>query len=191
MADLGQNGVIQFTSPAQLEAQLDAAAAQKAQNAQAQNTQQQPQYPELAGYVKGQFEIFRNHRNTVAGWSNRMLAALRSFNGQYDPTKLAEITKWGGSTVYARVIAQKCRAASSLLRDIYLGQDIPWSLAPPKVPAVPPNILQQIDQLIQQEAQRVAQTTGQPPQSSDTDERKRNLIEQAEDAAKRKAVQQA
>jgi hypothetical protein len=92
-----------------------------------------------------------------------MLAALRTFNGQYDPTKLVEITKWGGSTVYARLIAQKCRAASSLLRDIYLGQDIPWSLQPPKNPEVPRRDLQKIEQLIQQEAQQVAQQLGQPP----------------------------
>jgi hypothetical protein len=191
MADLGQNGVIQFTPPAQLEAQLDAAAASKAQAAQQANQMQQPQYPELAGYVKGQFEIFRNHRNTVAGWSNRMLASLRSFNGQYDPTKLQEITKYGGSTVYARLIAQKCRAASSLLRDIYLGQDVPWALQPPKNPAVPPDILAKIDQLIKAEAQQVAQQLGQPPAPGDLAERKRHLIEQAEEAAKKKAAQQA
>ena len=192
MADpLGQNGVIQFTPPAQLEQQLDAAAAQKAQAAQQANQPSQPQYPELAGYVRGQFEIFRNHRNTVAGWSNRMLAALRSFNGQYDPTKLAEVTKFGGSTVFARLTAQKCRAASSLLRDIYLGQDIPWQLQPPKSPQVPDDILAKIDQLIKAEAAQVAQQLGQPASPSDLAERKRNLIEQAEDAAKRKAAQQA
>lgn len=192
MADqLGQNGVIQFTSPAALEAQLDAAAQQKAQAAQAANAQGQPQYPALAGYVKSQFEIFRNHRNTVAGWSNRMLAAMRSFNGQYDPTKLAEVTRFGGSTVYARLIAQKCRAASSLLRDIYLGQDVPWSLEPPKNPEVPDDILQRIDQFVQQEAAMIMQTTGQQPRPSDLGDRKRDLIEQAEDAAKRKANKQA
>jgi hypothetical protein len=191
MSDLGQNGVIQFTPPAQLEQQLADQASAKAAAAQAATQAQQPQYPQLAGYVKGQFEIFRNHRNTVAGWSNRMLAALRSFNGQYDPTKLQEIVKWGGSTVYARVIAQKCRAASSLLRDIYLGQDIPWALQAPKLPQIPPSISQAIDQLIQQEAQRVQQTTGQAPQPSDLSERKRNLLEQAEDQARRKATQQA
>jgi hypothetical protein len=191
MADLGQNGVIQFTPPAQLEQQLSAAAAQKAQTAQDAQQSSQPQYPELAGYVKGQFEIFRNHRNTVAGWSNRMLAALRSFNGQYDPTKLAEITKWGGSTVYARLIAQKCRAASSLLRDIYLGQDIPWSLQPPKNPEVPPDVVQKIDALMQAEAQQVTQQLGQPPNPSDVAERRRHLLEQAQDAVKRKAADQA
>src|ERR1700728_5135090 len=100
MSHLGQNGVIQFTPPAQLEQQLADQASAKAAATQAATQAQQPQYPQLAGYVKGQFEIFRNHRNTVAGWSNRMLAALRSFNGQYDPTKMQEIVKWGGSTVY-------------------------------------------------------------------------------------------
>jgi hypothetical protein len=192
MDSLGQNGVIQFTSPAQLEAQLDAAAAAKAQSYQDQQSgPAQPQYPELAGYVKAQFEIFRNHRNTVAGWSNRMLAALRAFNGQYDPTKLAEVTKFGGSTVYARVIAQKCRAASSLLRDIYLGQDIPWALQPPQNPPIPPEILESIDKLMQQEAAMVQQTTGQPPAPSDLADRKRSLLESASEAAKKKAAQQA
>lgn len=191
MGPLGQNGVIPFTPPAQLEEQLSAAAAQKASSALAASQGAQPSYPELAGYVRAQFEIFRNHRNTQAGWSNRMLAAMRTFNGQYDPSKLAEITKWGGSTVYARLIAQKCRAASSLLRDIYLGQDIPWSLQPPKNPPVPPDVIAKIDALIKAEAQQVAQQLGQPPSPSDLGERKRHLLEQASDAAKRKAAQQA
>lgn len=190
MADIGQNGVIQFTPPAQLEQQLQEQAAAKSQAAMPAQPAQ-PQYPELAGYVRAQFEIFRNHRNTQAGWSNRMLAALRSFNGQYDPTKLVEITKWGGSTVYARLIAQKCRAASSLLRDIYLGQDIPWALQPPKDPEVPPDIVAKIDQLIKAEAAQVQQKLGQPPSPSDLDERRRALLEAAQDAVRRKATQQA
>jgi hypothetical protein len=188
MSDLGQNGVVQFTPPAQLEQQLGDAAKAKAAAAAPPAS---AQYSELAGYVKSQFEIFRNHRNTSAGWSNRMLAALRSFNGQYDPTKLVEITKWGGSTVYARLIAQKCRAASSLLRDIYLGQDIPWSLSPPKNPEIPKDILQKIDQLVQQEAQQVQAQLGQPASASDLQTRRQGLLDQAEDAAKRKASQQA
>jgi hypothetical protein len=188
MSDLGQNGVIQVTSEAQLQ-QQDAARAAAA--AQAQTATQQTQYPQLAGYVKAQFEIFRNHRNTNAGWSNRMLAALRTFNGQYEPTKLVEISKNGGSQVYARLIAQKCRAAASLLRDIYLGQDIPWALDPPENPEVPPEVTQAIDQLLQQEAQMIQQQGGPPPPPQDVQERKDNLLQQAEDAAKKKAGQQA
>jgi hypothetical protein len=187
MIDLGQQGVLQVTSEAQLQAQ-DAA---RATAAQAAATPAQPQYPQLAGYVKGQFEIFRNHRNTNAGWSNRMLAALRTFNGQYEPTKLVEISKNGGSQVYARLIAQKCRAAASLLRDIYLGQDIPWSLDAPENPALDPNVEPAIEQLLQHEDQMVQQTTGQPPNPQDVQERREALLQQAEDAAKKKANDQA
>src|SRR6201986_2024784 len=116
MAGLGQDGVMQVIPPAQLEQQLQQRATAQAQAQDAASAAAQPQYPELAGYVKAQFEIFTNHRNPNAGWSNRMLSALRTFNGQYDPSKLVEIKRLGGSDIYARQTAQKCRAASSLLR---------------------------------------------------------------------------
>src|ERR1035437_5106625 len=187
MSALGQDGVLQVTPPAQLEQQLQQQAVDKA----AQNQPATPTYPELAGYVKAQFEIFRNHRNTQAGWSNRMLAALRTFNGQYDPTQLQEIAKFGGSKVFAHLISQKCRAASSLLRDIYLGQDIPWSLTPPQNPEIPQDIKAKIDQLMQAEMQQQQQQLGQRPSPGDVADRKRNLLDQAEDAAKKKSNKQA
>jgi hypothetical protein len=184
---LGQSGVLQVVPPAQLEQQLQTQANAKANaNMPAQETPQQ-----LVSYIKGQFEIFRNHRNTAAGWSERLLQALRTFNGQYDATKLQEIQKFGGSTVYARVIAQKCRAASSLLRDIYLSQDRPWSVRASSDPEVPPEILQSINQLLQQESQQVQQAMGHPPQASDVFQRRMALLQSAEDAAKKKANQQA
>lgn len=189
MADqLGQAGVLQVIPPAELERQLQ----QRATDAAASQTAtQQTQYPELAAYVRAQFEIFRNHRNTNAGWSNRMLAALRTFNGQYDPTKLAEISKWGGSQVFARLIAQKCRAAASLLRDIYLGDDIPWALDPPANPDIPPEILQEIEKLIQAEGQQVQQVGLPPPTPQELWQRREALLESAGTAAKKKATQQA
>lgn len=189
MANLGQAGVLQVVPPAALEQQLQQQAQDKA--AASQQQQQQTAPVELIGYIKGQYEIFRNHRNTSAGWSNRMLAALRTFNGQYDASKLQEIRKWGGTEVFARLIAQKCRAASSLLRDIYLGQDRPWSVRPSSDPDVPPNILNSINQLIEGETQMVAQQLGQPPDPAKVDERRDALLEAARDATKKKAAQQA
>ena len=188
MADgLGQAGVMQVIPPAALEAQL----AQRAQD-QAQANQPQEQDPQqLVGYIRGQFEIFRNHRNTAAGWSERLLASLRTFNGQYDANQLQNIRRFGGSEVYARIIAQKCRAASSLLRDIYLTQDRPWGVRPPANPKIPDNITQSIDQLMAAETQQIQQTLGKPPQPSDVQARKTALLESASDAAKKKATQQA
>ena len=188
MSDLGQQGVMQVISPAQLEQQL----AQRDQDkAAAAAPGQTPAPPQLIGYVKAQFEIFRNHRNTSAGWSERLLRALRAFNGQYDANQLNEIRRFGGSEIYARIIAQKCRAASSLLRDIYLGQDRPWGIRPSSNPTVPPAVLQQIDQLMQHENVLVQQHSQQPPPPSAVQQRKTALLESASDAAKKKATQQA
>src|ERR1035437_2393656 len=142
---LGSQGVIQVTPPAELEAQLKQQATDKA----ASDAPEQPDVSPLAGYIKGQFEIFRNHRNTASGWSERLLSALRTFNGQYDPQKLNDLKKFGGSEIYARLIAQKCRAASSLLRDVYLGEDRPWAIRPAADPDIPPSILQSVDKLMQ------------------------------------------
>jgi hypothetical protein len=191
MASLGQNGVIQVVPPAILDAQEQNRASMQAQATASAQQATAPDVSSLVSYIKGQFEIMRNHRNTQSGWSERLLVGLRAFNGQYDETKLHEIRRYGGSEVYMRMIAQKCRAASSLLRDIYLGPDRPWALRPPCDPEVPDEIKQKIDVLMKTEAQLIQQNIGQPPSPQDTQKRKQALMESAMDAAKKKAADQA
>jgi hypothetical protein len=186
---LGQAGVLQVIPPAALEQQLAQQAQNKAQAAQAATPEQSP--TELAGYIKGRWEIFRNHRNTSAGWSERLLQSLRTFDGQYDANKLNEIRRFGGSEVYFRVVAQKCRAATSLLRDIYLGADRPWTIRPPSDPTISPSVIQTIEQLLAHERQMVQQQSGQPPNPTDEATRREALMDSAEDAAKKVAVEQA
>lgn len=184
---LGQANVLQVVPPAALEAQLQArAAAQSAAMAPPA-----PTMPELAGYIRGQFEIMRNHRNTAAGWSGRLIEALRVFNGQYSPDKMREVARFGGSQIYARLSAQKCRAASSLLRDVYLGGDRPWAIRPPADPDIPDDIIEKIEALLKHEASLVAQTTGQHPPEDAANKRRIALMESAAEAAKKKAAQQA
>lgn len=192
MVDLGNSGVIQVVPEAVLQAQEQKQASIQAQaKQQAQGDLGGQDAQELASYIKGRFEIFRNHRNTAAGWSDRLLTALRTFNGKYDQTQLQEIRKFGGSDIYARISAQKCRAASSLLRDIYLSQDRPWAVKPPDSPDIPAEIIQAIQMLMQQEAQQVQQAMGRPPSGGDMEQRRMALMESAEDAAKKKAAKQA
>src|SRR5580698_1982121 len=103
----------------------------------------------LAGFVTDQYSLMRRHRDTVGrGWSDRLLASLRAFNGVYDANVIQEIKRFGGSNVYARMIAQKCRGTSSLLRDVYLGTDKPWGLEPDSDPDVPDEVIQAIAQHI-------------------------------------------
>src|SRR5215510_13242539 len=184
-ANLGQSGVLSYMPPADLD-KYDITQAKARADAAAQQTAQIP-VPELVGYIKGQYEIFRNHRNTAAGWSNRMIEALRTYNGQYNPTKEQEVKKFGGSEIYARLSAQKCRATTSLLRDIYMGPDRPWGIRAPADPDIPPEIIEKIRTLIQTEQQMIMQTTGQMPSQDDLDKRANALVISAREAAKKKA----
>jgi hypothetical protein len=191
MADLGQQGVLQVIPESVLAAQQSKQAQTQASANSAATASSNQDVTQLVGYIKGQYEIFRNHRNTQSGWSERLLIALRANQGQYDQNKLQEIRRFGGSEIYMRLIAQKCRAASSLLRDIYLGPDRSWALKAPVDPQIPDDITQKIDQVIQAEGQMVQQQTGQPAQPSDMQKRKQALLESASDAAKKEAAEQA
>lgn len=145
----------------------------------------------LSGYIRTQYEMMVRHRNTpVSGWSMRLISALKTFNGQYDTTKLSEIAKFGGSEIYARISAAKCRGASSLLRDVYLQADRPWGLDPGPDPPIPDNILQSVEQLIKVELQTM-QKAGQPIDPNAVRDRLNGLLTAARQAAKKKAAAQA
>ena len=81
-----------------------------------------------------------------------MLKAVRQRRGEYDPDKLAQLREQGSSTIYMMLTSNKCRAASSWLRDVLMtsAQDKPWSIKPGPVPDMPPNILQELMMKAQQ-----------------------------------------
>jgi hypothetical protein len=168
----------------EMQAKQDAIAAQA--RAPSAETEFQP----LAGFIRSEWDMMRRHRDTVAGWSERLLVALRAFNGVYDSQKLAEIRKFGGSEVYARLIAAKCRAASSLLRDVYLGADRAWGLEPEADPPVPPEVEQSIQTLILGELQQAA-GIGMQITPQQIRERLWGLMAKARVAAKKAAEEKA
>jgi hypothetical protein len=140
---------------------MDAARAQ----AYAQPANAPPQG--LAGFITDQYIMMRRHRDTVGrGWSDRLLAALRAFDGVYEPNIIAEIKKFGGSNVYSRIIAMKCRGTSSLLRDVYLGADQPWGIEPASDPEIPPEVVQAIDTVVQGEVDQLLKIHFQAAQAN-------------------------
>jgi hypothetical protein len=187
---LPQQGVLRVIPPGALD-RMEANKAKEAAAAQDAAKLSDVAATNLAGFVRSQFEMMRNHRNSASGWTERLIEALRTFNGQYSADKLNEIKKFGGSEAYARITAAKCRGASSLLRDVYLQADRPWGLDPNPDPAIPPNIMQSIEQLIRMEAQGAMQP-GQPPvDPSAIRDRLNTLLTSARQAAKKKAAAQA
>lgn len=181
-------GVVQVASNAQIDAAEKADA--EARAAAVALTDDQTTSA-LAGFIRTQYEVFRNHRNqSQSGWSERLLSALRAFNGQYDATRLNEIKQFGGSEVYARIIAMKCRGASSLLRDVYLAPERPWAIKAGPDPEIPEHIQQSIKELIRVELSTMQQA-GQPADPEAIRDRTQQLFEAARQAAKKNAVKQA
>ncbi|HMN11759.1 MAG TPA: hypothetical protein PKD55_05480 [Bellilinea sp.] len=184
----GARGVLRVVPPAKLEAALKAQDEARATEADASRN---VELSSLASFIRAEFDKFKRHRDdAAAGWSERLLAALRTFNGAYDPMQLQQIREFGGSEVYARLIAMKCRGASSLLRDVYLSPDRPWGIDPPDDPDIPPEIVASVSQLVGIEVQTQS-AAGQPPSAATIRDRTFQLMEAARQAAKKRAAQQA
>lgn len=186
---LPQQGVLQVIPPGALD-RIEANKAKAAADAQDAAKLDTVTMTNLAGYIRSQFELMRNHRNSASGWTNRLIDALRTFNGTYSADKLNEIRKFGGSEAYARVTAAKCRGASSLLRDIYLQADRPWGLDPNPDPSIPENIMASIENLIRVEASTVM-SAGQQVDPGALRDRLNALLTSARQASKKKAAAQA
>ncbi len=189
MAVQALGAVLRVIGPNQLDAALKA---QDEQAAAAQNSSAKMDYSNLASYIRREYDIMKRHRdNSMAGWSERLLNALRVFNGQYDASKLNEIRRFGGSEVYARIVAMKCRGASSLLRDVYLSPDRPWGLDPADDPKIPDDIMKAINELVSAEISGASQAGSPPPDIDQIRDRTKQLVEAARQAAKKKVGQQA
>lgn len=181
--------VLRVVGPSQLEA-ADKARAEEAAAAEAA-TADDGVMSNIAGYIVREFDQMKRHRsNTLSGWGDRLLNALRVFNGQYDAAKLNEIRQFGGSEIYARIVAMKCRGASSLLRDVYLSPDRPWGLDPADDPKIPDEIMASIKELVNTEIGGLAQA-GQQPDIDQIRDRTQQLVGAARQAAKKKVAVQS
>lgn len=187
---LPQSGVLRVIPPGALDRIEQNRAKEKANAEDLANNGSALAMTNLAGYIRSQFSMMVNHRNSTSGWSERLTEALRTFNGAYSPQKLQEIKKFGGSEIYARITAAKCRGASSLLRDVYLQADRPWGLDPGPDPAIPDNIMKSIEQLIRVEVSTLQQAQ-QPVDPDALRDRLNMLLTGARQAAKKKAAAQA
>jgi hypothetical protein len=182
-------GFMRVVTPAQLD-QQDTQARQ-ARQTMAMRARPGMYEQDIGAWVRQQWMVFRNHRNLGANPINqRLLRAQRTFESKYDPEKLSQIEAFGGSQVYSGLTATKCRGATSLLRDVYLGADRPWDIEPQPDPPIPQNVHQSILQLIQGEVQTLMQA-GQPAEENQIHMRYTNLLHAAQAAARRNAMIQA
>lgn len=165
-------GIMPIISNAQLE-QDNAERLRKAEDAN-----NAPVVQGLAGHIRKCWESARQAKEQTV--EQRMLQSIRQRRGEYDPQKKAQIEQQGGSTIYMMLTANKCRSASSWLRDVLLttSQNKPWSIQPGAVPDLDPKI---VDSVMQEATSRIQQMeqAGTPMSDNDIRQMLLNLKDQA------------
>jgi hypothetical protein len=123
---------------------------------------QQPVIQGLASQVRGRWEIAKDSKREL---EERMLQCLRQRRGEYDPDKLADIKRQGGSEIFIQLTSVKCRAATSWLRDALLGTgaDKPWGLHSTPIPELPETVMQSLQQTMAQQLYQMALQGEQQP----------------------------
>lgn len=181
-------GFLRIVSPEELQVQEreELEAAQAARDSE-ENTRED--MTSLRGHIDQRWAIARDHRAT-RGINSRLIASLRTFNGEYEIDHMHEIRKFGGSEVYSRIVGTKARGATALLRDIYFSAGRPWELGPTPDPKMPNDIASSIPNLVQMEAQTMAQS-GQPITDDMIQQRMNQLMEAARQASIRGADKEA
>jgi hypothetical protein len=115
----------------------------------------EPAIQNLAAFIKGKWLYARMAKEYTV--EQRMLKSVRARRGEYDPDKLAQLREQGSATIYMFLTSNKCRAASSWLRDVLLtgSDDKPWSLRPNPVPDMEPDILADLMMRAQQKLEEM------------------------------------
>jgi hypothetical protein len=153
-------------------------ALQDEQRAAAQLQNSQPVVQALAGYIRKTWMSSMLAKQQTS--EIKMLKSVRARRGEYDPDKLAQLREQGSSTIYMMLTSNKCRAASSWLRDTLVtsSDEKPWTIKPGAIPDLPPN---EVESILQQAQQEVAQlyASGQPP----TDQQVRERLLEMKDIA--------
>lgn len=146
------NGILPVANNSMLEAAANA-------RREAENKNNEPVIQGLSSYVR---KCWSSAFLAKLDVEQRMLKGVRQRRGEYDPEVEAEIRKSGGSNIYMMLTSNKCRAASSWLRDTLLGarDEKPWTIDPTTIPDISPEELQEVTQKATQEAMAIEQALG-------------------------------
>lgn len=136
----------------------------------------------------------RNHKDNKP-YRLAMIRALRRVRGEYDPAKLAAIRAFKGSEVFIRSGENKCRAAESWIKDIYLSEtELPFSIEPTAVPDLPDETKQKIQEEVRQRGQALyAQlaATGQPVNTAEISDLMNEWMQEAQKREEDKIYKEA
>lgn len=152
----GLNTVLRLVPPSELQRDEEARL-----RAEMQARQNEPVILGLASYLRMCWDAALMAKRPI---EQIMLRGKRQRNGEYEPDKLAEITRAGGSDIFMRLTEVKCRSAESWVRDILLDEGAPpWDLTATPIPDLNPDQVQECEQEFTKQLLLTMQQLGQSP----------------------------
>lgn len=130
---IGNRTLMQFIPASALDADRDRALREEAELAS------RPHVTELAGHIRQAFLQAEAAKTRYV--TDNLLSCARQRAGEYEPRKLAQITKAGGSDQFFNITETKCSALEAWLQDVIApaGED-PFELEPTPVPSLPQDL---------------------------------------------------
>ena len=115
--------------------------------------QSRPVIAGLAGHIKS---FWIEAEQAKSPYEDDMLEAMYARRGEYTPAKLQKIQQDGQPPIYMMLASAKMRQVEALLRDVLIGAgtEKPWTLLATPVPDLPPSLVMQAVQALQQEIQQ-------------------------------------
>jgi hypothetical protein len=151
---IGNNGLVRVMN----NSQIDAMNAEKEREKFGLTAMNKPAIKELASYITKCWEYAKQNKNTI---ETKIEKAQRQRKGEYDSSKLTEIQKHGGSTVFRGLTKIKCVAAESWINEI-INTNKMFDCEPTPMPDLKPEIQKAIkDEAMKWFIQRYTETGGQ------------------------------
>ena len=157
-------GLLTIKSPEE----LDIEAAEAEEEARLAALEAEPVLTDLAHHIRTCWEAARTAKQPI---EELMLRSLRQRNGEYEPSKLAEIRQVGGSEVFLKLTEIKCRAAEAWLRDIEMDSGAPpWGLKPTPIPELNDSQMEEVEMFATESITIGIQLLGRAPSQIELNE---------------------
>lgn len=114
----------------------------------------------LSAYVRSCWDEAKTAKVQI---TERLLKCERQRRGEYDPERMSEIQRVGGSDIYMMLTDVKCRAAESWIKDVMLNQqERVFDLKVSSYPDMPPEMKRGIVDQVRSEAEEFLAQSDEP-----------------------------
>ena len=120
-------------------------------NKEAQESSNEPRVIRLSAYIRQCWEAAKLAKRP---FQKKMKESALQRRGEYSKSDLAKIIAQSENAIFMNITSIKCRAAKSLLMEVFLSSDEDaWTIAPTPIPELPPKLTEYVNNYIAEKIQ--------------------------------------